>query len=111
MAREKWRDEEFQKMQRFLRNYAEQICIGVIRVSERPYVFHAHKDNFDLAAAIIARDAMHQREKGFPLLIDYADTLCSHYFSAGDFNNMMEFELARHGEYLSEVPEQRLRLK
>lgn len=111
MAREKWRDEEFERMQRFLRNYAEQIWIGVIRVSERPYVFHAHKENFDLAAAIIARDAMHQREKGFPLLIDYADTLCSRYFSRGDFNNMMEFELARHGEFLSEVPEQRLRLK
>jgi hypothetical protein len=111
MAREKWRDEEFMRMQQFLRNYAEQIWIGVIRISDRPYVFHAHKDNFDLAAAIIARDAMHQREKGFPLLIDYADTLCSHYFSTGDFNNMMEFELARHGEFLSEVPEQRLRLK
>jgi hypothetical protein len=111
MAREKWRDEEFERMQRFLRNYAEQIWIGVIRVSERPYVFHAHKEIFDLAAAIIARDAMHQREKGFPLLIDYADTLCSRYFSTGDFNSMMEFELARHGEFLSEVPEQRLRLK
>lgn len=111
MAREKWRDEEFERMKAFLRNYAEQILIGVIRVSDRPYVFHAHKDNFDLAAAIVARDAMHQREKGFPLLIDYADTLCSEYFSTADFNNMMEFELARHGEFLSEVPEQRLRLK
>lgn len=111
MARDKWRDDEFDRMQRFLRNYAEQIMIGVIRVSDRPYVFHAHRDTFDLAAAIIARDAMHQREKGFPLLIDYADTLCSKYFSSGDFNNMMEFELARRGEYLSEVPEQRLRLK
>lgn len=111
MAREKWRDEEFARMQQFLRNYAEQIWIGVIRVSDRPYVFHAHKDNFDIAAAIIARDAMYQREKGFPLLIDYADALCSRYFSTADFNNMMEFELARHGEYLSEAPEQRLRLK
>lgn len=111
MAREKWREDEFERVSRFLRNYAEQIWIGVIRVSERPYVFHAHKDIFDKAAAIIARDAMHQREKGFPLLIDYADTLCSHYFSSADFNNMMEFELAKHGEYLSEVPEQRLRLK
>jgi hypothetical protein len=111
MAREKWRDEEFHRMQQFLRNYAEQILIGVIRVSDRPYVFHAHRDNFDLAASIIARDAMYQRERGFPLLVDYADTLCSEYFSTSDFNNMMEFELAKHGEFLSEVPEQRLRLK
>jgi hypothetical protein len=111
MAREHWRPEEFDRVSRFLRDYAEQIMIGVIRVSERPYVFHAHRDNFDLAAAIIARDAMHQREKGFPLLIDYADTLCSRYFSTAEFNNMMEFELARHGEFLSEAPEQRLRLK
>lgn len=111
MARDKWRDEEFTRMQRFLRDYAEQIWIGVIRVSDRPYVFHAHKDIFDLAAAIIARDAMHQRERGFPLLIDYADTLCSHYFSPADFSNMMEYELARHGEFLSEAPERRLRMK
>jgi len=111
MARDKWRPDEFSRVEKFLRNYAEQIWIGVLRTSDRPYVFHAHKDIFDLAAAIIARDAMHQPEKGFPLLVDYADTLCSHHFSTADFNNLIEFELAKHGEYLSEVPEQRLRLK
>ncbi|MBW3001865.1 hypothetical protein KY338_01740 [Candidatus Woesearchaeota archaeon] len=109
--KEKWRADERKKIEEFLRDHAEKILIGVIRIGERPYVFHAHEEIFDLAAAIIARDALFQKEKGFPLLIDYADTLCSQYFSSGDFKRMMEWELSRTGQYLSEAPERDLRLK
>lgn len=109
--KDKWRGDERKKVEEFIRDYAEQICIGVIRIGERPYVFHAHKDIFDLAAAIIARDAMFQKEKGFPLLIDYADTLCSQYFKAGDFKSVMDWELARTGAYIAEAPERDLRMK
>lgn len=108
---EKWRESEWKVVESFLHEYASKIKIGVIRVAERPYVFHAHEDMFDLAAAIIARDAMFQREKGFPLLIDYADSLCSQYFPAGEFKALIEWELAKQGMYLSETPEQEMRLK
>jgi hypothetical protein len=107
----KWRAEEYEKAKNFINDYAGQIYIGVIKISDRPYVFHAHKDIFDLAAAIIARDSMFQREKGFPLLIDYADSMCSEYFSASEFNKMVDWELAKSGDYLRESGERRMRMK
>ncbi len=109
--KDKWREDERKVIEEFLGDYANRIMIGVIRVAERPYVFHAHKDTFHLAAAIIARDAMFQKEKGFPLLIDYADSLCSQYFSSSEFKALIEWELAKQGAYLSEAPERDLRLK
>jgi hypothetical protein len=107
----KWREEEKNKVEDFIKDYASQISIGVIRTSHRPYVFHAHKDIFDKAAAIIARDSMFQNEKGFPLLIDYADNLCSEYFSSSQFNRMMDWELAKNDRYLRESGERRMRVK
>lgn len=108
---DKWRDDERASVQQFLGDYAERVMIGVIRVGDRPYVFHAHRDTFHTAAAIIARDSMFQREKGFPLLIDYADTLCSEYFSSGEFRRLVEWELAKRGALIAEAPERDLRLK
>lgn len=109
--KDKWRDDERKMIEDFLENYARNIKIGIIRIGERPYVFHAHKDIFDLAAAIIARDSMFQKEKGFPLLIDYADTLCTEYFSASQFSNMMKWELAKNNSYLAEMGERKMRVK
>lgn len=108
---DKWREDERSSVQQFIGDYADRMMIGVIRVGDRPYVFHAHRDTFHTAAAIIARDAMFQREKGFPLLIDYADTLCSEYFSSGEFCRLVEWELAKRGALIAEAPERELRLK
>ena len=107
----KWRDEERAEVEEFIRDYASQICIGVIRIGDRPYVFHAHRDVFDRAAGIIARDSMFQREKGFPLLVDYADTLASEYFSNAQFARMVEWGLSKTGTYLRESSERRMRVK
>lgn len=107
----KWREEERNKVTDFIKDYASQIQIGVIKIGDRPYVFNAHKDIFDLAAGIIARDSMFQKEKGFPLLIDYADNLCTEYFSNSQFNQMMDWELAKTDMYLRESGERRLRVK
>jgi hypothetical protein len=111
MSPGRWREREFDHMKEFLHHNASKILVGIIRVGQRPYMFHAHRDNFELAAAIIARDSLMQREKGFPLLIDYADTLCSEYFPAGDFTQMMRYQLAKEGEFLVESDERDLRLK
>jgi len=109
--RDKWREDEISKVENFIKDYGSQIRIGVIRVGERPYVFHAHEKSFDLAASILIRDAMLQREKGFPLLIDYADTLCSQYFSSEQFNRMMDWQLAQTNTYLRESGERKMRMK
>lgn len=111
LPKDKWREDEFILVNEFLLKSATNIKIGVIKISERPYVFHAHSEIFDLAARIIARDSMFQREKGFPLLIDYADNLCSTYFKASDFNKIIEYQLAKEGEFLSEMSEETLRQK
>lgn len=111
LPRDKWREDEFLMVNDFLTKSASKIKIGLIRISERPYVFHAHEDFFDLAAKIIARDSMFQKEKGFPLLIDYADNLCSTFFKASDFNKIIEYQLAKEGEFLSEMSEETLRQK
>jgi len=105
----KWEANDFELAEKFLKDYADRIKIGVIRVGKRPYVFHAHEDIFDLAAHIIAADSMFQKEKGFPLLIDYADTLASEYFSSGQFQSRIEWELAKTGKYLSEISERKMR--
>jgi hypothetical protein len=110
MKPEKWRIEDFDKVTGFLDDQAARIDIGIIKISDRPYVFNAHKDTFDLAAQLIARDSKFQREKGFPLLIDYADTLCFNYFKKSDFNSIIEFKLAKEGEFLSEMSEETLRI-
>jgi len=111
MAEQKWRPAELDRVRKFLSESGSKILVGVIKVSYRPYVFHAHRDFFDLAAAIIARDALLQREKGFPLLIDYADNLCSQYFPSSDFTSMLTHKLAKDGSFFAEIPEQSLRLK
>jgi hypothetical protein len=107
----KWRPEEYERVKKFLQQAASRIWIGIIKVSDRPYLFHAHRDSFHEAAAIIARDSLLQREKGFPLLIDYADTLCSDYFPAGDFLSILNFRLAREGRFLAETDERDMRRK
>lgn len=109
--KERWREEDFLKVNSFINQRAMKIKVGVIKVSQRPYVFHAHEEIFDLAARLIYRDSLFQKEKGFPLLVDYADNLCSTYFKASDFNKIIEYQLAKDGEFLSEMSEENLRQK
>ena len=109
--KDRWREEDYLLVNNFINKRATQIKIGVIKISQRPYVFHAHEEIFDLAARIIFTDSMFQKEKGFPLLVDYADNLCSTFFKASDFNKIIEYQLAKEGEFLSESSEENLRQK
>jgi len=109
--KDRWREEDYLKVNNFINQRAVKIKIGLIKVSQRPYVFHAHEDIFDLAAGLIYRDSLFQKQKGFPLLVDYADNLCSTYFKASDFNKIIEYQLAKEGEFLSEMSEENLRQK
>lgn len=109
--KDRWREEDFLKVNNFVNQRAMKIKVGLIKISQRPYVFHAHEEIFDFAARLISRDAMFQKEKGFPLLVDYADNLCSTYFKASDFNKIIEYQLAKEGEFLSEMSEETLRQK
>ena len=109
--KDRWREDDFLRVNHFVNQRAMKIKVGVIKISQRPYVFHAHEEIFDMVARIIFRDAMFQKEKGFPLLVDYADNLCSNYFKASDFNKIIEYQLSKEGEFLSEMSEETLRQK
>ena len=79
----------------FVKDYCDNIRIGVFRSGFKPYVFEAHKDVFDEAAALVMKDAENQPMRGFPLLIDYADTICSGLLSGGEFQKQIMFKAAK----------------
>ena len=83
------------KFEKFIENYAANIKVGIFRIGYKPYLFHAHKDVFDEAAALIVRDSLNQPMRGFPLLIDYADEICSKVLSSGDFQKQIMSRIAR----------------
>lgn len=92
--------------------YLSKIKIGVYRVGPKPYVFEAHEEYFDEAAALVMRDSLNQSLRGFPLLIDYADSVCKHVLAADDFGQLIEHKLALKGGYFGygfDMPERMLR--
>lgn len=93
-------------------DYLSKIKIGVFRVGPKPYVFEAHEDYFDEAATLVMRDSLNQSLRGFPLLIDYADSICNHMLAADDFSRLIEHKLALKGGYFGygfDMPERMLR--
>lgn len=104
------------KEKKILRNlkeeYLSKVKVGVFRVGPKPYILEAHEDYFDQAAALVMRDSMNQSFRGFPLLIDYADSICRHVLASNDFRMMVEHKLAVKGGYYGygfDMPERMLR--
>jgi hypothetical protein len=92
--------------------YLGKIKIGIFRVGPKPYIFEAHEDYFDKAAALIIRDSLNQSFRGFPLLVDYADCVCKRMLGSEDFNQLVEHKLANKGGYYGygfDMPERMLR--
>jgi hypothetical protein len=85
------------RFQRFIDAYGDKLDVGIYKAGHRAYMFHAHREHFDEAAAIIMRDSMFQELRGYPLLIDYADSLCTYMLASSDFRRMVDFGLAREG--------------
>jgi hypothetical protein len=92
---------------RFRDEVASQVVVGVYRASPvaPPQVFYAHADHADVAARIAVADSVLQQERGFPLLIVLADTLCSSVYGGGRLNDLTAAAYAASGaawRYLSE---------
>ena len=65
----------------------------------------AHEDHADLAAHIAIADSVLQEHRGFPLLIDLADNVCSSVFGGQSMYGMLATAYADAGapwRYLSE---------
>jgi len=65
-------------MQELCDQVAPYIVVGLYRVWEGspPYLFYAHVDHAEVAAHIAMADSVLQEHRGFPMLIDLADTVC-----------------------------------
>jgi len=85
------------RFQAFIDKYATQVKIGIFKVGLKPFVFQAHAENFDEAAALVMTDAMMQPLRGFPLLLDYADQICSRHLASKDFEKQIHFKTAQFG--------------
>jgi hypothetical protein len=62
----------------FVDEFGHQILLGVFRASltAPAYLFYAHCDHVHEAALIALADSVLQAYRGFPMLIDLADTAC-----------------------------------
>lgn len=94
-------------MRRFCKEAAPRIVVGLYRVWEGapPYLFYAHEDYAELAAHIVMADSMLQEHRGFPMLIDLADTVCSSVFGADTFTTSVQMAYTDAGQpfrYLGE---------
>lgn len=95
------------EMKKFCEEVAPEIVIGLYRAWEAapPYIFYAHKDNAEMAAHIALADSLLQEHRGFPLLIDLADTVCRTTFGADNFTSAVRMAYANAGQpfrYLGE---------
>jgi hypothetical protein len=83
------------------------IVVGVYRASvlAPAHMFYAHADHAHEAALIVLADSVLQEHRGFPMLIDLADSVCGATFGADSFNAMTRLAYSNSGEpfrYLSE---------
>ncbi|HEY0005883.1 MAG TPA: hypothetical protein VGB17_13960 [Pyrinomonadaceae bacterium] len=94
-------------MEAFCQDVAPQIVVGMYRVWQGapPYIFYAHADYAELAAHIAMADSLLQEHRGFPMLIDLADTVCRTTFGLDGFTSSVQMAYAQAGEpyrYLGE---------
>ena len=96
-----------QRLREFVREIGPQIVRGVYRASESspPCVFYAHVEHAQEAALIAMADSVLQEQRGFPMLLSLADTLCRVSFEPSGFRQMVQQSYARAGQpfrYLTE---------
>jgi hypothetical protein len=96
-----------QWMVRFRDTVAAQVVVGVYRASELApaQIFYAHADFAHQAALIAMADSVLQPHRGFPMLIDLADRVCSMTFGPESLAGPIQRAYTRAGaplRYLSE---------
>jgi hypothetical protein len=94
-------------MKKFCKDVAPHIVVGLYRVWEAapPFLFYAHVDQAEMAAHIAMADSILQEHRGFPMLIDLADTVCRTTFGGDAFNASVQTAYAEAGQpfrYLGE---------
>lgn len=83
----------------FAREVGPKLVLGIYRASRLApgQVFYAHADHVHEAALIAMADSLLHEHRGFPMLIDLADAVCSAHFSAASFAAGIEASYAAAG--------------
>jgi hypothetical protein len=83
----------------FVREVGPKLVLGIYRASRLApgQLFYAHADHAHEAALIAMADSLLHEHRGFPMLIDLADTVCSAHFSASSFAAGIEASYAAAG--------------
>jgi hypothetical protein len=91
----------------FVEDCGPKIVVGVYRASRLApaQVFYAHKDHAFEAALIAMADSVLQEHRGFPMLVDLADSVCGASFGGEGFAATTQLAYTAAGEpfrYMSE---------
>lgn len=71
----------------FAEEHGDDIVLGLFKASaiSPAFLFYAHRNQLQTAALLAVADALLQEHRGFPMLIDIADNICSATFGAETF--------------------------
>ena len=94
-------------VEELVKDCGPKIVIGLFRASHLSpcQMFYAHVDHAHEAALIAMADSVLQEHRGFPMLIDLADGLCSTTFGGDTFSASTQQAYTESGEpyrYMSE---------
>jgi hypothetical protein len=97
----------------FVSEVGPKVVVGVFRASRAapPYPFFAHVDHVHEAAVLAMADASLQEHRGFPLLIDIADSVARSAFGADTFTEAIRSAYAEVGEPLRHFGERDTRAR
>jgi hypothetical protein len=105
------RGKHLKKAEEFCSESAPKILVGVYRTSKDvpPQIFYAHADYVQEAALIAMADSVLQAHRGFPMLIDLANTVCASTFGVEAFNSTVQSAYAHSGKPLNYLGERETR--
>jgi hypothetical protein len=95
------------RVKQFVSGVGPQIVVGLYRASDMApaQLFYAHVEHAHEAALIAMADSALQEHRGFPMLIDLADTVCRATFGTDSFTASTQLAYVEAGEpfrYLTE---------
>jgi hypothetical protein len=110
-----YRGEDWAGLHEMVKEFVETcgptVVVGMYRASQLSpcQMFYAHADHVHEAAMIALADSVLQEHRGFPMLIDLADNLCSTSFGADVFAASTQLAYTAAGEPYRYMAERRTR--
>lgn len=85
--------------EQFCHDVGDQVVRGVYRASSAapPFLFYCHAEHVHEAGLIALADSVLQEHRGFPMLIDLADTICRATFGNDAFKSVVRMAYVNAG--------------